>query len=172
MTDHFNTDWFFFDSNDFHGHLDTRDLLDTVLSGENEHKSLQTIYDAADHIDIQDAISADNAQHQHLDDVMDERHPRRKRTTTDTEEMRRRKQPQKPTDLHWTRKNTYLFLLVWNFIMLTLYKTTNFLHDVPLYAWYFIIVLHISAIGIYLYDVISYWLKGRGLCKPSPIHSV
>jgi len=166
LLDYFNT-WDVLvqigDVDSFHIEATTRDLLDAGVSGDHNtnQKDLHT-YDTTDtHIH-----DLDNS-HQHWDDGLEERYPRRKSKSESDSTRKKLKQGVGP----WSQKYTYIFLLVWNFIMLAMYSVNNFLY-VPRNVWYIVVLFHVSAISLYVYDTAHYLLLGKGACKPSPIHIV
>jgi hypothetical protein len=174
VQEYFSTwDWLVVDSGDGF-HLDTRELLDTQneLSGDimihPQHK-LRT-YDVADNLDMHDALDA--SHHQHLDDIMDERHTRRNKRYTETEEARSIRRRLKLITTPWSLKYNYIFLFLCNFCMLVVYYLSDFLDGVPRSVWFIIVFVHLSAIGLFAMDTVTHMLHERGYCLPKQDHNV
>lgn len=137
-------------------------MLDESGDIDNQHK-LRT-FDVADNIDMHEAL--DGSHHQHMDDFMDERHARRKRNDESEEEREMRKRL-KPIATPWSLKYNYIFLFTWDFLMLFVYYVSDFLAGVPRAVWYLIILLHVSAIGMFAVDTMTHALHETGYCIPS-----
>lgn len=158
----FNTwDWFASDGDSFH--LDTRTLLDGELSGDvgdvgGEQSRLRTYDVTTNNMDVQDAL--DGSTHQHLDEIMDERHARRKRVDNETEEAQVIKVDP------WSLKYSNIFLFVCNFLMLFVYYNSSFLAGVPWAVWLIVMGVHLSAIALFVLDSVTHTLQEKGICIP------
>ena len=151
-------------------HLDPRDLLDTKdLSphgGGEDHALAQhklRTFDVTNNIDMHDALDA--SYHQHLDEAMDDRYSRRKRSTGPEEEDEKKSKPYAP----WSSKYSYTILFVCNIIMMIIYYMSNFLDGIPKIVWAIILTIHCSAIGLYALDSLTYILQENGFCIPKRI---
>jgi hypothetical protein len=171
LQEYFNTwDWLAAESSDGF-HFDTRDLLDIDLSTEAiTHNKLHT-YDVTDNvnIDIHDALDA--THHQHLDEIMDEGSARRKRNT-ETEEARSTRRKLKSVTQPWSLKYNYIFLFLVNFIMLVVYYISDLLDDVPRAVCFIIVLVHLSAIGLFAFDTAIHTLHIKGSVNPKQVRNV
>jgi len=155
----FNWDWLVTDNSDGF-HLEARDLLETTeFSGAiSPLKNLRT-YD----IDIHEAL--DGSHHQHLDEIIDDQPKRKKnREAQPTHKLK--------TTYPWSLKYNYIFLFLCNFLMLVVYYKSDLLEDVPRAVWFLILLVHISAIGLYAIDTTTHLLHKKGCCIPKQNHNV
>lgn len=96
-----------------------------------------------------DNISPDH-QHVDIDDVdMDWKKNSRNSNNTINNKSR-----------HWSFSNIYIFLVLWNFTMIALYTKSDYLTFIPTSVKIIIGLFHVSAILLYLYDVVTYLSNG------------
>ncbi len=170
-----------------------RDLSSVPIQAPNHnHKNvkakphLRTMYDTVDNVDHTHDLSNLNvephidAPHQHTIEIVEDepRRPKRFAPNESEESRQRRKQSnllKSPPSLSssssssWSLKSTYLFLLTLNLLMLTSYTVKDFLDFIPAAVWYFVVCIHISAIGLFVYDtIVTYFPRVKG----NSVHSV
>jgi len=134
-----------------------------------------------------------NNDHQHVDEVnMDERSSIKLRDSNNNNKNIKIKINKPPTDeednkkemqgwwrnfnnnrmmnknVPWSYSNIYIFLVLWNFTMITLYANSNYLLFIPSGVKIIISLFHVSAIILYLYDFVSFLFRRKGI--NSPIH--
>lgn len=159
---------------------------------ENQNNNLQTFHTVDNHDNNNLIISDNlhhhhiNNDHQHVDEVnMDERaslklhdnNNNNKRNIknsksdniTDEEDNKKemkwwriKKSNNNNNNAPWSYSNVYIFLVLWNFTMITLYTHSDYLLFIPSSVKIIIGMFHVSAIVLYFYDVISYLFKRKG----------
>lgn len=160
LSDTFSGEWI---SPEVEGyHLDLRELNEFDPKVE---KDLRSMYDAADNLDMHDALAPDNS-HQHISEAIGDESPRHSKV------RRRLSKCPSPYSMPWSFKPHNIFLLVINFLMLGVYSGSDFLASVPLGVCYFIMLIHIAAIGLFVLDTLTHFSKSNRLCKNTPMHIV